>query len=85
MKDHYVTGHARTRASQRGITRKDLELIIEFGTETESGFIWLERNSKALIQRLDKLRGVAAFVRGPAVTTVYRPTKRQRRGMEING
>lgn len=83
------TIHAINRCGHRGFREKDLDLIAEYGTITDGGFLLtrndimeFERRAKKLLDRLHKLQD--AFVPatdddGRTAKTVFRATRKQRR------
>lgn len=83
-----ITRHAEQRMQQRGMRRRDLDMILRFGTVTDDGVILTNRDAAAQIavyQRrislLERLKGTAVFTAGNRATSVYRPAKRRVRRM----
>lgn len=87
-----LTLHARQRASQRGLTFADLDLVMAFGELVEDGYLMSEkarnRARKALkkqggsamcsaLQRLDHLRNVMVVEEGGMMITTYRADKKR--------
>ena len=82
------TAHAVIRCGERGFRETDLDLIAEFGTMTDGGFLLTrknimetERRAKKLLDRLSKLEDafVPTTADGNTAKTVFRVTKKQRR------
>ncbi|MCE2523061.1 MAG: hypothetical protein J4F49_07570 [Rhodobacteraceae bacterium] len=82
------TIHAINRCGHRGFRETDLDLIAEYGTTTDGGFLLtrndimeFERQAKKRLDRLYKLQD--AFVSttddGRTAKTVFRATRKQRR------
>ncbi|MDE0303568.1 MAG: hypothetical protein OXI87_01600 [Albidovulum sp.] len=83
-----ITAHALVRCGQRGFREADFDLVSEFGTMTDGGFLLTrkdimeaERQAKKLLNRLSKLQDafVPTTADGSAAKTIFRATKRQRR------
>lgn len=81
-----VTKHAAERFAQRGFTLGDAEIIMQLGTEVEDGFLVCDRECRkveeqlrAMLRRLDRLRGARLVVEGSTVITVYRTGKRKQK------
>ena len=87
-----LTLHARQRASQRGLTFADLDLVMEFGELVEDGYLMSTKAQnkarKALkkqggsevckaLQRLDHLRNVMVVEEGGLMITTYRADKKR--------
>jgi len=77
-----LTHHAVLRMQQRGISEADLSLIMELGTETETGFLLrrkdvekIEHDMKRLVSRLHRLVGKRVVAEGDTVVTAYHATK----------
>ncbi len=77
-----LTKHAAQRIAQRALSMSEAELIVNFGTEIEDGYIFLERDCAALerelknaAQQLRKLRGKRLVVAGENLVTAYHATK----------
>jgi hypothetical protein len=76
--------HAEARQRQRGLTRKDLELIQRYGEQVDDGWVLSDRalelarkDIKRTLQRLDHLAGVAVVEKGGTIVTAYRATGRR--------
>jgi len=84
--------HARQRASQRGLTIADLNLVMEFGEWVADGFLMSEKaRNKAretlkkqggsamhkALQRLDHLRNVVVIEEAGTMITIYRADKKR--------
>jgi hypothetical protein len=81
-----VTKHAAERFAQRAFTLGDAEIIMQLGTEVEDGFLVCDRECRkveeqlrAMLRRLDRLRGARLVVEGSTVITVYRTGKRKQK------
>lgn len=83
-----ITAYALVRCGQRGFREADFDLVSEFGTMTDDGFLLTgkdfkeaERQMKKLLDRLSKLQDtfVATTAEGDVEKTIFRPTKKQRR------
>lgn len=81
MEHFEITKHANLRFAQRAISVSDAEMIIDFGTEVDDGYIFLNQNCdaleselKAAIQRVRKLRGKRVVVGNGQIITAYRAT-----------
>ena len=79
--------HAQVRMQQRGISGKDIDLIVNCGTMVRPG-LYLLRNRdadkeiqehKRVIQALERNRGRAAVVQEGVVVTCYRVSGSQGR------
>ena len=74
------TQHARVRMQQRGISGKDIDLIVDCGTLVRPGLYMLRNRDadkeiqehKRAIQALERNRGRAAVVQEDTVVTCYR-------------
>lgn len=82
------SNHANRRMRQRGLRKADLELITQFGSIIDDGFILRRKDAEAAkcemkrtIADLDRLAGVAVITKSDTVVTYYRPTKSKRRRM----
>ncbi|MCY3879682.1 MAG: hypothetical protein OXF74_10965 [Rhodobacteraceae bacterium] len=83
-----TTAHAVIRCGERGFRETDFDLIAEYGTMTNEGFLLTrkdimkaERAAKILVHRLSKLQDsfVATTDDGGAAKTIFRVTRKQRR------
>ena len=86
------TQHVLIRAQQRSVMQGDLGLVYEFGTMTDRGAVLTradiqeaEREAKAFIDRLHKLRNVFVATDGEEMITTFRPTKMQLRELVSAG
>lgn len=82
------TKHASTRMRQRGISERDLELVIRMGTPVDDeSFMVLHRDAerairdyKRAIAALERLRGCRVVLgEDNTVITVYRPSPRNQK------
>lgn len=79
MKDLTYTRHADVRMNQRGLRKKDVELVIEYGTPITDDRIELRRQDvhcaisrlRREIQRLEKLRGKIVVCDDALVITCF--------------
>ena len=83
---YMLTTHVQARCQQRGVKERDLDLIVQYGTETPNGLILtrkdiaeVEREVKRLMNRLSRLQDVFVATDGKTMKTTYRATRRQRR------
>ena len=88
MTDDIYTRHAETRMQQRGIRKKDIRLILAFGTQVDDE-TWFMRNRdvareietrKREIRVLSRLVNRKVVIRGGSVITAYpsRPADQKR-------
>ncbi len=88
MSDAICTRHAETRMQQRGIRKKDIRLILAFGTQVDDE-TWFMRNRdvareietrKREIRALSRLVNRKVVIRGGHVITAYpsRPADQKR-------
>jgi len=86
--------HAEARQRQRGLTRKDVELVQRYGEQVDDGWVLSDcalelarKEIKRTLQRLDHLAGVAVVEKGGTIVTAYRATgkrvKRLRDGARL--
>lgn len=82
MKHIDFTRHASMRLAQRSLSKADAEMIVNFGTEVEGGYILLEKNCDDLeselmarLQQVRHLRGKRVVLKGSHLVTAYHPTK----------
>lgn len=74
-----VTRHGAARMQQRGISARDVDLIVEYGTVERPGLHHLRnrdadreiRHCKLRIQTLERLRGCAAVVEKGTLVTCF--------------
>ena len=78
--------HADGRIRQRGIPKRDLALVVEFGLAVRDGYVLRGRDAaraisdlKRTIARLERLAGTFVAVQEDTVLSVYRPTRARRR------
>ena len=83
-----MTRHAETRIRQRGIDQEDVNLIIEFGTRTNEGYVLLKKDvqkieklTKKLVQDLYRRVNTAVIEQGGMILSIYRLGKSKRRKM----
>ncbi len=81
-----LTAHAMVRMAQRGIRIEESDLIVQFGTPVDDGFLFREEDCQALesemkmwLERIKRLRGKRLVVANGQIVTAYHATKRQRR------
>ena len=81
-----VSHHAAVRSQQRSIHVKDLDLAVQFGTETKLGYLITEKNyqevereMKRRLKKLHRLVGTLVAFKGGTVTTVIRTTRSQQK------
>lgn len=81
-----LSQHAAARQRQRGVTTRDLELVMRYGEAVDDGFVLSERalelaraELKKTLQRLDHLAGVAVIEQGGTLVTTYRADARRLR------
>jgi len=81
-----LTAHATVRMAQRGIRIKESDLIAEYGTPVDDGFLFreedcraLERELKMAIELVNRLCGKRLVVANGRIVTAYHATKKQRR------
>lgn len=86
--DQTLTRHAETRIRQRGLTEKDIDVVLEIGADTGDAVVLTNRivdaqiaAHKRSIAQLERLRGAAVIVEGDAVLTAYRPRRWKMRRM----
>ena len=82
------SNHARSRMQQRGLRRRDVELIVDFGTRVSDDAYILRRQDvdreierrRREIQALSRLQGRKVVVAADTVVTAYcpRPAVRKR-------
>ena len=88
MTDGIYTRHGKTRMQQRGIRKKDIRLILAFGTQVDDE-TWFMRNRdvareietrKREIRALSRLVNRKVVIRGGHVITAYpsRPADQKR-------
>ncbi len=77
-----ISVHAQQRMQQRGINEPDLQMVLQYGTETKDGYYLrqrdveeMERVLRKAISRLHRLSGKYVVVDGDTVVTSYHPTK----------
>jgi len=82
----HLTLHAEGRFTQRGIRQSELDLIKRYATETDDGLYMGKAAVQAALSELRRqceaimrLEGVLLIMKGNAVVTGYRTTKRQDR------
>ena len=81
MSSLVYTHHARARMQQRGFRKRDVELIVDFGTRVSEDSYILRRQDvdrgielpRRDIQALSRLRGRKVVVAADTVVTGYHP------------
>ncbi len=83
-----LTRHAEGRLQQRGLSKADLNLILEWGTATDQGVVLTRRDLQGedqawrpRIARLERLVDVAVIITGGSILSVYRLSRGNRRTM----
>lgn len=86
MKGLRLTKHAERRLSQRGLSNRDLALMLRYGTETPTGFLLrkkdvmrVEHEMKRLVTRLHHLAGKVAVVERDRLITAFPASSKQQR------
>lgn len=81
-----LSHHAVERQQQRGISCRDIELVLHYGEAVDDGFVLSDRalararrEIKRVLQRLDHLAGVAVIEEGGTLVTTYRADARRLR------
>jgi hypothetical protein len=83
--------HAENRMQQRGMQEQDIQLVLDYGTETSDG-IFLRRKDiksaehdlKKMLQRLNRLAGSYVVLDGENIVTAYRPDTRKEKRILAN-
>ena len=73
------TSHARSRMQQRGISERDVRLIVQFGSDVRRGLRLLRkqdidkvlRQSTRKVRDLERLRNRAVVIEGQTIVTCY--------------
>ena len=75
-----ISNHAEIRMQQRGMLERDIQLVLDYGTETSDGIFLrrkdiksAEHNLKKMLQRLNRLAGSYVVLDGENIVTAYRP------------
>ena len=75
------TEHAKIRMKQRGVSDKDLQLVLEVGEHFGDGYAMTnkaideyQQKLKKQLQRLDHLRGHYIVVSNDSLITTYHPS-----------
>jgi hypothetical protein len=83
-----LTRHAEARIWQRGLTEKDIDVVLRLGADTGDAVVLTNKvvdsqiaEYKRTIAQLERLRGAAVIVDGDAVLTAYRPRRWKMRRM----
>ena len=78
-----ISNHAEIRMQQRGMLEQDIQLVLDYGTETSDGIFLrrkdiksAEHNLKKMLQRLNRLAGSYVVLDGGDIVTAYRPNTR---------
>lgn len=81
-----LSQHAEVRAKQRGLRADDLRFVCEYGTQTDRGYIFTEKDAaqmeaeaRAMIRRAERLRGVLVPVAEGVMKTAFKATHAQQR------
>lgn len=89
MPDLTVTRHAQTRMRQRGLSARDLDLLLQVGLEVPDGYLGtrkgceeISQRLKQIIRRLDRMPGKRLVVQGDTLVTTYHATARQQRRLK---
>lgn len=84
--DYAMTQHASARIRQRGLSRKDVELVIAHGEPVKDGYVMsremIEARKSELtaeMKRLERLNGVVVIDQEGYIVTMYRADKRRLR------
>lgn len=85
MHDYRYSIHVSQRMQQRSMRKKDLNLVLEYGTQVDDDSFLLsnkdiareKRRLKREIQALDRLRGVKVVIKVGVIVTSLRATKTQ--------
>ena len=86
MNEIRLTPHASTRLAQRALGQRDLDLIRQFGTEVEGGFLLrqkdyeaFEHQQKHICDRIKRLVGTRIVADGDLVITAYKANRNKQR------
>lgn len=81
-----LTQHSLVRIQQRGLSIQDPELIVLLGTPVEGGYLVRHKDCdevihalKAVMRKVERLRGQRVVMAGNRIVTVYRARKESRR------
>ena len=84
MTDLNLTDHAIVRMAQRGIASRDIDLIMEVGTEVEGGYLvrkkdieTVERAMRSCLKRLQKIEGKRIVVADGTLVTAFHASDRE--------
>lgn len=87
-----VTKHAAERLAQRALTIADAEMIVNFGTEVDGGYIFLKKDCVALehelrraVQQIQRLRGKRIVLEEGRLVTAYHATTATTQRLLKNG
>lgn len=79
-----TTKHAATRLQQRGFKSGDVEIIEQFGTPSDDGFLMLGKDAdlaiaelKAVISEIERLKNRFIVVKGASIVSAYPTTARK--------
>jgi hypothetical protein len=81
-----LSEHAGERLQQRGLRERDVDVVLRHGTPMGDAVVLTAKDVDAVIRErkrqiadLERLRGMAVFVRQSVVVTLFRPTPQQLR------
>ena len=84
----FSTNHFKSRMSQRGLPKKVIDLVLEFGKDEGDRFFLDRKETQKIIYQIDNLRnnllkvmdkgGVAVVVKEEIIITTYNLDKKNR-------
>ena len=85
MLDLTITDHALQRMNQRGYRKRDVDVVLRYGTTIRDAVVFLSRkdaerailDAKEEIRALERLKGTKLVVETDSIVTLYRPSRRR--------
>jgi hypothetical protein len=88
MMDLQLTHHGKQRIRQRGLSHRDANFVVEFGTETNRGYVLSRKDAeelkiyaKYLLESAQRLCGKFVACDGKYVITAFHSSDRQQRSL----
>ena len=83
-----ITKHARTRMHQRAITAEKIDMVVQYGTIVQCGYLMLRHDirdasnqNRNLRKQIERLNGLLVVADGEYLVTAYYADQKKQRSL----